>query len=325
MKNLLRNTEDVFFSLSPILQEVFLAISISARPLHAKEIVDIIQRRRGPEFWGESKTPEKTVNARVSEHILNSEGNQVFFRTGPNLFYHKLLNESARFDSQYEESWHLPRVKNITDEFVLVAPRDELQRRLFGEFIAIEEVDIDSICKDLCYFMPRSAAEKDKSVKQFVSYSLLKTSSEYLVYRRGKWSNPSANLHRTWSIAFGGHVSDNDLTLFDSFKDCFLNNSTREVREELKLFNKLGGLNLLNSVSRLTGFINVDHNSDAEQHIAAVVEVNIDMQEMPRRVEAGINELQWLDVRELHQNIRHFDLWSKIIISRIENDFKAAI
>ena len=317
MRQLLKNPEDDFFSLSPILQEVFLAISISGRPLHSKEIVRIIEKRKGPEFWGESKTPEKTVNARVSEHILKSQSTQVFFRTGPNLFYHKLLNESASFDSQYEESWHQPRVKNVTDEFVLVAPKVLLQSKLYGDFTDLEDVDLPDIYENLCYFMPRIAAENDTSVKQFVSYSLVKNGEKYLVYRRGKWSNPSANLHRKWSIAFGGHVSDADLTLFDNFEDCFLNNSSREVREELKLFDIYSDIGDLNAISKLLGFINVDYNSDARQHVAAVVKVSLDLKNMPSKVEAGINELQWLDEDELYKTDWHFDLWSRMLIARL--------
>lgn len=310
------NNEDKFFSLSPLLQEVFIAISIASRPLHAREIVKILELRNGNEFWKKSKTPEKTINARVSEHILKSETQSVFFRTGPNLFYHRLLNESAVFDSQYEESWHLPRTKPLTDEFVLVAPKDQLEKRVFGDFVPLEQIDLHAV-KSLSYFMPRSTAERDKSVKQFVSYSMVKSLDRYLVYRRGKWSNPSANLHRTWSIAFGGHVSDADLTLFDDFEDCFLNNSSREVREELKLFNLFDDLEGLNSKSSLKGFINVDDNSDAKQHVAAVVDVRLNLKEMPSKVENGINELQWLSLDELAYHRSQFDLWSKILISKV--------
>ncbi len=319
MKTLLPNHEDEFFSLTPLLQEVFLAISIAARPLHSKEIVQIIERKNGKLFWENSKTPQKTVNARVSEHILRNEGRQVFFRTGPNLFYHKHLNESASFDSQYEESWHQPRVKPVSDEFILVAPKDELESRIFGDFVSIDTIDLEEIYKGLCYFMPRSLAEMDKSVKQFVSYSMVKSGGSHLVYRRGKWSNPSVNLHRTWSIAFGGHVSDNDLTLFDDFSDGFLNNSSREVREELKLFDFYKGLDELNAASRLLGFINVDYNSDARQHVAAVVEVNLELDKMPERAEDGINELQWLEPKELLANRSEFDLWSRMLISQVNN------
>lgn len=316
MSGFLKGPTEKFFDLSPLLQEVYLAISIAARPVHAKEIVSILEKKNGSDFWKGGKTPEKTVNARISEHILKSK-NQLFFRTGPNLFYHKPLNEAARFDSQYEESWHLPRVKPLTDEFVLVADKKQLEQIMFGRFIALENVQMDKLKDDLCYFMSRSEAESNKSVKQFVSYSMVRTDDQFLVYRRGKWSNPSANLYKKWSLAFGGHVSQEDLTLFDDFEDCFVNNSSREVKEELKLVGAYKDDVVFKRKPSLKGFINVDDNSDAMQHIAAVVEISLHDENMPSTSEDEITQLQWVNRAELVALRGEFDLWSRYLIDRI--------
>lgn len=317
MASFLESSVDRFFDLSPQLQDIYIAISIAARPLHSKEIVEVLKRLKGEDYWEGGKTPEKTVNARISEHIQNYS-DQVFFRTGPNIFYHRPINESARFDSQYEENWHKPRVKTITDEFVLVAPKDRVEKVIYGSFVPVNFVDMNFLEEGLCYFMPRSSAERDTSVKQFVSYSLVRSAEKCLIYRRGKWSNPSGNLFRKWSIAFGGHVSDEDLTLFDNFKDCFVNNSSREVREELKLFDSIPDVKTLNEASKLTGFINVDDNSDARQHIAAVVEVELDIEVIPQIVESEITQLQWCTMIEIRENREYFDLWSRLLIDRLE-------
>lgn len=315
MASFLESSVDRFFKLNPQLKDIYIAISIAARPLHSKEIVDVLKRLKGDDYWEGAKTPEKTVNARISEHIRNYP-DQVFFRTGPNIFYHRPINEAARFDSQYEENWHQPRVKTITDEFVLVAPKDELEHVIYGSFIPVASVNMNVLEKELCFFMPRSSAELNTSVKQFVSYSLVRSAEKCLIYRRGKWSNPSGNLFRKWSIAFGGHVSDEDLTLFDNFEDCFVNNSSREVREELKLFDSIPNVKVLNKASELTGFINVDDNSDARQHIAAVVEVELDIEAIPKNVESEITQLQWCSMTEIKENREYFDLWSRLLIDR---------
>ena len=85
------------------------------------------------------------------------------------------------------------------------------------------------------------------------------------------------------------------------------------------MFDDLEGLN---SKSSLKGFINVDDNSDAKQHVAAVVDVRLNLKEMPSKVENGINELQWLSLNELAHHSSQFDLWSKILISKVTEDVR---
>ncbi|WP_290496350.1 HTH domain-containing protein [Hyphomonas sp. UBA4494] len=313
---LISDNEDRFERLSPYLRAAYLALSISARPNHVREIIEKIDQFELHPNIHVGQTPEKTMNARLSEHILLEGANSLFCRTGPNTFYLRRLDSEDSSLTEYERVWHIARTKQVTNERVLVAPYGELSKRVSGRFVGSGDVSFSDL-EDICFFMHRPEAELDKSVKQFVTYTTVRSNHSYLVFRRGSYSNPSRNLRDTLSIAFGGHVTDEDFDLFTEGDQAFLNNSSRELMEELALPAELNDVDLVNRISSIQGYINVDDNSDARQHIAVAITVDYTLNEMPRSGELGITNVDWFSIEDLRVHRHRFDLWSRFIIDRI--------
>lgn len=315
---LVEKGEGAFSQLSPFLRAIYFALSISARPLHARSIVDVIKRFGLYETIRTSPTPEKTINARISEHIARNGSGSVFCRVGPAIYSLRHHEQAIDELTDYERAWHVPREKGITSENVLVAPRSHLAQILRIGFTPFGEKTYSDF-ENISFFMHRLDAEFDLTVKQFVTYSIVRDRERYLIYRRGKYSNPSENLSDTYSIAFGGHVTDEDFGLFTRDDRAFLDNSSRELMEELVIPERFRSIDYINDMSRISGYINVDDNSDARQHVAVVIEIDFDFGLAPQGGELGIRDVHWVSRDELKRNVRYFDLWSRYIINQMRD------
>lgn len=316
----LRSYEPTFSELNSYLRLAYLAISIAARPLHSSEILSISEKfgLMPDHLFG--NTQIRTLNARLAEDILEKGDDSLFFRTAPAVYYLRHLSPLDDPNRAYELYNAVRREKKITKEDVLVAPKDLLQEYIFGQFIDVSEEKFSKIFSTICYFKNRYQAEEDIAVKQFVSYTTVRHDDKFLVFRRGKFSNKSENLRNTLSIAVGGHVTPNDFSLFNTVYEALLENSSRELMEELQTDDVFTTTADVKAVSTVKGFINVDDNSDAKQHIAAVVSVSYPNETPPKGKELGITDVSWYTKSELAQYQEYFDLWSRFIVQRILNE-----
>jgi predicted NUDIX family phosphoesterase len=82
------------------------------------------------------------------------------------------------------------------------------------------------------FFMPRSTAEHDASLKQLLPYIAILQDDDILVYERSI-TGSEKRLHGQLSIGIGGHINDDDDP--DSAWLAFLNGTMRELKEEVGL------------------------------------------------------------------------------------------
>lgn len=266
-------------------------------------------------LYGE--TPEKTLNARLSEHIQDQGRDALFYRTGPGTYFLTDYAERVTDDQRFKVFRGVRRSKALKNECILVAPKPELQKRVFGKFVPYSEPTFRKTFDEICWFEPRHRAEENHSVKQFVTFSVVRNQDRYLIYQRGEYSTASKRLRGALSIGFGGHVADEDFTLFEQYGDALLANSSREILEELYLSKEYRDLSDVSDHSTLVGFINVDTSPDARQHIACLVLFDYRSNFEPGKNELSINGLAWHTKQSLQENFEKFDHWSKIIIRKL--------
>lgn len=294
------------------------AICQEGRPLSPGEMI-VLAREGGylPSHL-QGATMYKTMSARLSEHIRRKSGRSIFFRTAPNRFFLHTLARDESLPPDYRQVFvgNL-RAKRIRKEKVLVAPREYLKSELYGEFIPFEERKFKDIYRDHCAFIDRELAEEDDSVKQFVTFTLVVHGSKILVHRRGKFSTASETLKGQVSVGFGGHVNNDDFTLFSIGADGLRANAARELREELFLDDMYEDLDTAKERTKVLGYINVDDSKDAEHHIAVLVAFNHKSEVMPKKGELSINQLAWFDLDGRKNDLSDFDLWSEMIVRNI--------
>lgn len=296
------------------------AIERERQPLSPKQMLATAKKNSflPPHLTG--LTMHKTLMARLSEHIRKQHADADFFRTAPGRFF---LHELAR-DPAIPEAYkvvHLGhrRSKAIKKENVLVVSKSKIEAEIFGEFVPYDEDQFLDIYRSICVFVDRSRAELDDTIKQFVTFTLFYHEDKILIHRRGKFTTTSENLKGQLSVGFGGHVNNEDFTLFSLGGLAFRANAARELREELLLGSLYKDFDATIDRTEILGFINVDGDADAEHHIAVLVAFRHTSDELPKKGELSINQISWLDLKSRKNDFSRFDFWSEIILNNLYN------
>lgn len=283
------------------------------RPLHPKEML-VIATKSGliPDHL-HGKTQYKTLAARLSTEIRNHAKKSAFFRTAANRFFLRELktNEQTEFEApKREKTLHYENVLTIPDTYL----------REVGATGLIPDISklIDSISAAGNFdYVIRNSAERRFDVKQFISYALIYRQGQILTYRRGVFTNAADELQGKRSIGFGGHVTDQDLNLFDNAGLGIVENARRELNEEL-LFERdeLNQLDKPENFSFLCG-INTYETTEAKKHIAVAVIYFCSSAFRPAKNEMSINDLRWTCLSKPENNLDDFEPWSQTILKAL--------
>jgi predicted NUDIX family phosphoesterase len=325
------------------------------QPLKAREIVD-----RGIErgLFGDhilSRTPEKSMQARLSTDILNRAGQSKFIRTERGRFTlrSKALDvEQAHDASQGDRP--VVHSEYVAERRVLRTPREEVlcaSEDAFKGILTFQGIDPDTtpILRHLLdegsiSYVSRSEAEVRNDAKQFVTYILVQCGQRLLFFRRSYLSRAAEFLRGLKCIGFGGHVSAADadiLSLGDrGLEAC----ARRELIEELHFPNAIGdesrdhtahmpptmtGLprvpnrtttHLFQSVplERL-GILNDDSSEVGRRHVAVVYRAWLqdwDTIRLLQRGDSSIKGLGWIDLSKDKVDIADFEYWSQLCLRK---------
>jgi hypothetical protein len=196
--------------------EIVLADTL--QPLKAREIVD-----RGIErgLFGDhvlSRTPEKSMQARLSTDILNGAEQSKFIRTERGRF---TLRSKSRAPEQARDGSSVVHSEYVAERRVLRTPKEEVlcaSERAFKGVLTFQGIDPDTTLILRCLldegnisYVSRSDAEIRNDAKQFVTYVLVQCGQKLLFFRRSYLSRAAEFLRGSKCIGFGGHVSAADV------------------------------------------------------------------------------------------------------------------
>lgn len=294
------------------------------RPLSAAEMVTFAQADGLFSSTMYSRTPQKSMQARLSLEIIRNKDSSIFVRTAKGRFY---LRDFLISNSDYDDvpAFHpdrplftvyaAPRRTPATPrERVLVIPRERFEKVLTFQGLRRDDGKLVArLTKGTLEYLPRTMAESTEDYKQVVTYVLVTCGNRVLAFERGNFSRVAEFLRGSLCIGFGGHVREEDRTLF-SYRDAgVVENALRELTEELS------GKDLPQSqdASRLKviGIINDDSSEVGRRHVAVVLRYRIKNWETWQKVsrgEASVNKLRWLDIRRDVVNLNEYEYWSQL-------------
>ena len=143
-----------------------------------------------------------------------------------------------------------------------------VRRTLFDELGAFQgfEPKVDRYLETFLkrennFFVPRSRAEEDPAFKQIIPYAVFTSGEKILHYVRGAKSGEK-RLVSKGSIGIGGHINDNDESLFSFDRDSYRVAVHREIEEELKFEGAYE--------DRVAGLINDDSTEVGRVHLGVV-------------------------------------------------------
>jgi predicted NUDIX family phosphoesterase len=332
--------------------EIVLADAL--QPLKAREIVD-----RGIErgLFGDHvlrRTPEKSMQARLSTDILNRAGQSKFTRTWRGRFTlrSKLLNaEQAPDTSQLQQP--VPHSEYVAERRVLRTPSEEVLcvgEHAFKDVLTFQGIDTDAnpilrqlLEQESISYVSRSEAEVRNDAKQFITYVLVQCGQRLLFFRRSYLSRAAEFLRGSKCIGFGGHVSAADadiLSLGDrGLEAC----ARRELIEELHFpiaerENSGAQAHLTESTSALPripsrptvrlfqtvplerlGILNDDSSEVGRRHVAVVYRAWLQDWNTIRLLQKGdssIKGLGWIDLSKDKVDISDFEYWSQLCLRK---------
>jgi predicted NUDIX family phosphoesterase len=158
------------------------------------------------------------------------------------------------------------------------------------------------------FFLPRAQAENDPTHKQIIPYVLLAHGEKVLHYIRGKKAGEQ-RLVAKGSIGIGGHMNENDESLFALDEAAYRAGVEREVNEEVKIDTSLD--------DRIVALLNDDTTEVGRVHLGIVHVFKLAQPKVEKR-EAMITNLAFLSKDELLARRESLETWSQLCLDSLE-------
>ena len=202
----------------------------------------------------------------------------------------------------------------VADENVLVFPRSLFEQLgVFQGFSADVDRYLPAILdKRNNSFQPRAQAETNPNFKQIIPYVVVTDGKSILHYVRGKKAGEQ-RLVAKGSIGIGGHINDEDHTLFAFGLQAFQDAVKREVCEELAIQDEFD--------AKPVGLINDDSTEVGRVHFG-VVHVLFCTPDKVKKNEQVITQVEFMPIAELKAKRDQMETWSQLCLDHIETFLK---
>ena len=197
----------------------------------------------------------------------------------------------------------------VADENVLVFPRSLFEQLgVFQGFSADVDRYLPAILdKKNNSFQPRARAESDPNFKQIIPYVVVTDGKSILHYVRGKKAGEQ-RLVAKGSIGIGGHINNNDPTLFTDDSQAFQEAVKREACEELTIQGTFD--------AKPVGLINDDSTEVGRVHFG-VVHVLFRTPEKVKKNEQVITQVEFVAIEELKKRREQMETWSQLCLDHL--------
>jgi len=195
-----------------------------------------------------------------------------------------------------------------TEERVLCFPRKLLENLGVFQGLSLEiekYLPVVTSSAELTY-LNRSDAEQDKNFKQLIPYVLVICNGRILRYRRGK-GGQETRLHGLYSVGIGGHISEEDHTLFSENRG-YWEGMRREIMEEVAVEEvKESVVAVINDDSTEVGYV----------HFGVVHVMHVADEEVVGR-RSGILAPEFVPFAEATKDLSAYESWSRLCLENLE-------
>lgn len=283
------------------------------RPLSARSILKQAYSLNLAPYHLHGKTQHKTLQARLSEDILQRREHSLFFRTKPGQFFLREFLTDSSIPAEYRQ----PIVARRRTRDLFLGPALSISYRYAaqlldrGKFADAEFVE--KIASSGCYryIDPKRRTEDDVLLW---AVSALTRPGKILSYRTGRYRDDRDHFAHKRSIAFSTLVSEANHTLFDT-KSLGVPDSAlfaAAVDLDIPLPEAFSDSSIFEHFIR---FFSWQPESEARHSLLAFVEVHAPDWFEPTTTRLSLNDLCWLDMSAPPNNWDDFDPWSKTILS----------
>ena len=158
------------------------------------------------------------------------------------------------------------------------------------------------------FFLARALAENDPTHKQIIPYVILACGDRVLHYVRGKKAGEQ-RLVAKGSIGIGGHMNDEDESLFAWDEAAYRAGVKREIEEEVQIETAFE--------DRIAALLNDDTTEVGRVHLGIVHVFRLREPKVQKR-EAMITNLAFLTKSELQARRDNLETWSQLCLDQLD-------
>ena len=296
-------------------------------PLRAREIVNYAQEQGLFSDEMHSRTPQKSMQARLSLDILSKNEESIFVRMSRGLFCLREHLADSELENSAIDPLRFPRRANSVPyipprrspspatEHVLAIPKSHFDKILTFQGLRRDDGTlVRALVNGPVRYIPRTDAESTDDYKQVITYVLVTHGANVLSFRRGTFNRAAAFLRGSLCIGFGGHVADGDHTIFSLADAGVRVNAERELREEVVV---TGTGAPRPEDFEIAGVINDNSTEVGRRHVGILLRYEVRdtdwlAWQQAQRGEASINQLRWIDALGEPLDLSEFEYWSQL-------------
>ena len=279
------------------------------RPLSPTAILKTAYQRSLVPTHLHGRTQHKTLQARISEDIVERREHSLFYRTEPGRFF---LRKFLADDTLPEEfRIEFPARRRIRE--LVRGPALAMDYGLLKE-IAEQDTPIapdkifDALRADkFCYDDPRNKNERSVFLRSFVC---VYRGHDLLSYRVGRYRDNRDSFMSRRSVGFSTFVNVEDRTLFNFGSLGIVEAGVKATKIDLDLPDARPSERIN---ARLCYFIwSTAGNSSTD--LLAVIDFECPRWFEPLKRRLALNDLCWLDASKPVNDMNDFDPWSRLIL-----------
>ncbi len=299
--------------MSSYLQIAEQVLRIARRPMSARSILRQAYSLDIAPYHLYGKTQHKTLQARLSEDILQRREHSLFFRTRPGQFFLREFLTDASIPAEYRQ----PIVARRRTRDLFIGPALSvsyhyaarlLQSGRFADADAVEKIASSGCYK---YIDPKRRDDEDVLLW---AVSALTRPGKILSYRAGRYRDDRDHFAHKRSIAFSTLVSEMNHTLFDTHQLGVPDSALFAAAVDLDI-PLPEAFSARATFEHYIRFLSWQPEADSMKSLIAFVEVQAPDWFEPTASRLSLNDLCWLDLSAPPNNWDDFDPWSQTILS----------
>jgi hypothetical protein len=284
------------------------------RPLTPREILREAYRHDLVPYHLHGATQHKTLQARLSEHIIEFRDNGLFFRTAPGRFFLRSFINDESIASEFRRPIVARRrARELRKKEVLTVSKNDLPALISGERVLPLETLYSPLAQHGYHYASdiRHRAVDEVAVWSFV---VVIRDSEVLTYRQGRYREDRDAFHQRRSVGFYAPVVRSDRSLFDQIDHGLVSSGIETLAIDLDLTGD-SAWNELASRAELKSLVYM--NFDLKADLLGVVRLDCPSWFEPLTRRLAINDLSWQDLGSSPNHLEDYDPWSRVVFGLI--------
>ena len=283
--------------------------------MSAKKILEAAYQAKIVPHTLYGKTQHKTLQARLSEHILHFRSNGVFYRTAPGYFFlNELENDSDVPDRFKDRFTARRRVRDLTRHL-----NYGFDISFVEEFCGKNFFDWESFVSEASKKKAIHNIEKGDNIESLArawAFPIARRGAKVLSYRIGKYRDDTGDLAAQKTVGFPSQISFHDSTLFSYLdlgaRHCALNALVTDLDISIRALGRSDGLE---QPTILFGSVVRDKNDVPS--VLCFLDWQCPSWFEPTRRRLSLNDMRWMSVDTPPNNFDEFEPWSTVILKNL--------